>query len=515
MAAATAAKDVPAQAGEARDTASTTRALTTASMMLAAVLVTLDSTIANVALPHIQSSVSASPEQILWVVTSYVIAGAIATPLSGWLAVRFGRKLVMVASVGGFTLTSIACGLATDLSGLVLFRLLQGVAGAAMIPLSQATLLDIYPPAKHGQAMALYGMGSMLGGIIGPTLGGWLTEWMSWRAVFLVNVPFGSLACLGLYLFMPASPRQPRARFDLFGFAALSLFLASLQLIVDRGQQLDWFDSAEICIEATVMACSGYVFLVHMFTAPAPFLKPALFRDRNLVVGALVLVVLGVLVFGALPLIGIMLQNLFFYPVMLAGLVLAPRGLATMAAMIIAGRMIGRIDTRFVVMLGMISTATGYYLMAGLSLESTTFEMVLYGIILATGSGMVFVPLSTLAFSTLAPELRDEGTAVFALVRNIGSAVGISLLQVMTLRNAAIVQVRLGEAVRPDNPVFAWRMPDFDFSVPLATVGMHGEVARQALMVAYTDAFWLMFLLSLAVLPVILLMRTPPKAQPA
>jgi DHA2 family multidrug resistance protein len=518
MAATTAAANTSAPrvvAGSAGSPDSATRTLTTASMMLAAVLVTLDSTIANVALPHIQSSVSASPEQILWVVTSYVIAGAIATPLSGWLAVRFGRKLVMVASTGAFTLTSIACGLSADLSSLVLFRVLQGVTGAAMIPLSQATLLDIYPPAKHGQAMALYGMGSMLGGIIGPTLGGWLTESMSWRAVFLINVPFGSLACLGLYLFMPASPRRPNARFDLFGFAALSIFLASLQLIVDRGQQLDWFDSNEICIEAAAMVSFGYIFLVHMFTAPAPFIKPALLRDRNLVVGAVITVALGVLVFGALPLIGIMLQNLFLYPVMLAGLVLAPRGLATMCAMIAAGRLIGRIDIRLVVMLGMVSMAAGYYLMSGLSLESTTFQMVLYGVILAVGSGMVFVPLSTIAFSTLDPGMRNEGTAVFALVRNIGSSVGISLLQVMTLRNAAIVQARLAEGVRPDNPVLAWRSPDFDFAVPVATVGMHGEVARQALMVAYTDAFWLMFLLSVAVLPIILLMRVPSKPQHA
>jgi DHA2 family multidrug resistance protein len=252
-----------------------------------------------------------------------------------------------------------------------------------------------------------------------------------------------------------------------------------------------------------------------MFTAPAPFIKPALLRDRNLVVGAAITVALGVLVFGALPLIGIMLQNLFLYPVMLAGLVLAPRGLATMCAMIAAGRLIGRIDIRLIVMLGMVSMAAGYYLMSGLSLESTTFEMVLYGVILAVGSGMVFVPLSTIAFSTLDPGMRNEGTAVFALVRNMGSSVGISLLQVLTLHNAAIVQARLAEGVRPDNPVLAWRIPDFDFSVPVATVGMHGEVARQALMVAYTDAFWLMFLLSVVVIPVILLMRVPSKTLTA
>jgi DHA2 family multidrug resistance protein len=491
------------------------RALTTASMMLAALLVMLDSTVANVALPHIQSSISASPEQIIWVVTSYVIAGAIATPLSGWLAMRFGRKLVMVASIGGFTLTSIACGLANDLPSLVLFRLLQGATGAAMVPLSQATLLDIYPPEKHGKAMALYGMGAMLGGIIGPTLGGSLTEWMSWRAVFLINVPFGSLACLGLWLFMPSSPAQRGARFDLFGFAALSVFLASLQLIVDRGQQLDWFDSTEIRIEAGVAAGFGYIFLVHMFTASAPFIRPALFRDRNFAAGAVITAATSVQIFGALPLIGIMLQNLFRYPVMLAGLVLAPRGVATMVAMTLTGGLIGRIDTRVLVMLGLIATAGGFYLMSGLSLQSTTLDMTLCGLFTAIGSGIIFVPLTTLTFSTLASELRDEGTAVSALVRNISSSVGVSMLQVMTLRNAAIVQARLSEKVRPDNPVFAWRLPDFDFQEPLAIAEMQGVVARQALMVGYTDAFWLMFLLSLAMLPVMLLMRTPRRPAQA
>jgi DHA2 family multidrug resistance protein len=497
----------------------TRRGLITASTMMAAVLVTLDSTIANVALPHIQSSISASPEQILWVVTSYVIAGAIGTPLSGWLATRFGRKLVMVISVGCFTLTSLACGLATGLGELVVFRFLQGLSGAAMVPLSQATLLDINPPERHGQAMALYGMGSMVGGIIGPALGGWLTDALSWRAVFLINLPFGALACLGMYLFLPTSPKQESARFDLFGFATLSMCLASLQLMVDRGQQLDWFDSTEICIEAAFMAAFGYVFLVHIFTTRSPFIKPALFRDRNLLVGSIISTLLGVLVFGAMPLIGIMLQQLLGYPVLLAGLVQAPRGLATMCSMIIAGRLMGKVDTRFLLMAGMVATGTGYFMMAHLSLDADKIDIVLTGVALALGSGMIFVPLSTIVFSTLDPRLRNEGAAVFALVRNIGSSVGISLLQVMTLRNAAVVQSRLGEGVRPDNPAFVLGVPDFDFGMPVAVAGMHGEVARQAMMVAYVDAFWLLFLLSVVLLPIIFLMRAPraapkPSAQP-
>jgi DHA2 family multidrug resistance protein len=487
-----------------------TRRLITISTMLASILITLDSTIANVALPHIQSSVAASPEQIVWVATSYVIASAIATPLSGWLSTRYGRKGVMVISVGTFTLASVACGLASDLYSLVAFRLVQGAAGAAMIPLSQATLLDIYPRERHGQAMALFGMASMVGGVIGPALGGWLTDWLSWRAVFLINVPFGSLACIGMYLFMPKSETRRASRFDLFGFAALSIFLAGMQLMIDRGQQLDWFDSWEICIEATLAAAFGYVFLVHMFTARSPFIKPALFADRNFSVGSLITVVLGVLVFGALPLIGIMMQQLLGYPVLLAGLVLAPRGLATIAAMMVAGRLIGRVDSRVPVLLGVISMATGFLMMSRLSLDTRQIDIVVTGIVLAIGSGLVFVPLSTIIFSTLEPRLRDEGAALFALMRNIGTAVGISALQIMTIRNGATVRSRLGEGVRPDNPLLEMRAPGFDFAASDSVAGMHHEIVRQAMMVAYIDCFWLLFLLSVALMPLILLFRPAP-----
>jgi DHA2 family multidrug resistance protein len=484
--------------------------------MMAAVLVTLDSTVANVALPRIQSSISASPEQIVWVVTSYVIAGAIATPLSGWLATRFGRKEVMILSVAGFTLSSIACGTATNLTSIVVYRFLQGMSGAGMVPLSQATLLDINPPEKHGQAMALYGMGSMFGGIIGPALGGWLTEWLSWRAVFLINVPFGALACIGMYLFMPPSDKARSSRFDLLGFVLLSIFLAALQLVVDRGQQLDWFDSLEICVEATFMASFGYVFLVHIFTTGDPFIRPALFRDRNFLVGSVLSAMLGVLVFGSMPLIGIMLQQVLGYPVLLAGLVQAPRGVATMFSMIIAGRLAGKVDTRILLLIGMMSTATGFEMFAGFSLDVDEARIILAGVMLAIGSGLIFVPLSTVVFSTLDPRLRNEGAALFALVRNIGTSVGISMLQVMTLRNAAIVQSRLGEGVRPDNPALRLKAPDFDFSATQALAGMHQEIARQAMMVAYIDTFWFLLVLSVVAMPVIMLLRPPRgKVEPA
>ena len=483
------------------------RTLVTVSTMLAAVLVTLDVTIANVALPRIQSSVGASPEQIIWVVTSYVIAAAIATPLSGWLASRYGRKEVMVSTIAAFTVASVACGLATDLYSLVLFRFLQGATGAAIVPLSQATLLDIYPTEKHGQAMAIFGIGSMVGSIIGPALGGWLTEWMTWRAVFLINVPFGTLAAVGMFVFMSPVPKSTDARFDFFGFITLSIFLASLQLMVDRGQQLDWFDSPEIWAEATIMAVFGYIFLVHVFTSRSPFISPGLFKDRNFSVGSIVAVMLGVLVFSSLPLIGIMLQQLLGYPVLLAGLVQAPRGIATAITMVVAGALVGKVDTRILIFFGLAATGVGYLMMAGFSLETGERDIILAGIVMSIGSGLIFVPLSALVFSTLDPKLRNEGAATFTLVRNIGQAVGISLLQVMTLRNGATVQARLSEGVRPDSPLFGLHLPEFDFFSQESMMGMYHEAARQAMMVAYVDSFWALYVLAVVLVPLVFLMQ--------
>lgn len=483
------------------------RKLITASTMLAATMVTLDGTIATIALPHIQSSLSASFEQIVWVITSYIVAGAIATPLSGWLATRYGRKLVMVGSVAGFTVSSIACGLASNLVSLVVFRFVQGATGAAMIPMSQATLLDINPPQRHGPAMALYGLGSMLGGILGPALGGFLTDLMSWRALFLINVPFGVIATAGMAMSMSETRKDLRARFDMTGFVLLSIFLAAMQLAVDRGQQLDWLDSTEIRIQIAAMALSFYLFMVHMFTAANPFIKPALFRDRNFSLGSVVSTALGLLIFGAMPMFGTMLQQLMHYPVLLAGLVTAPRGVATAVTMIITGRLIARTDKRVILVAGALCSALGFWLMSRISLEMDQASFIIAGLFIGAASGFLFVPLSTTVFSTLDPRLRNEGASVFALVRNVGSSVGISALQVMTIRNAAAVQSRLGEEVRIDNPVFSWRFPDLDPAQVQAALGLDGQIIRQAMMVAYIDAYWLLFVLSLAMIPVIALLR--------
>jgi MFS transporter, DHA2 family, multidrug resistance protein len=493
----------------------TTRRFITASVMAATVMNSLDSTIANVALPHMQGSVAASADQITWVLTSYIVAAAICTPLTGWLAGRFGRKRLMLFSIVGFTFASGLCGIATSLGELVGFRLLQGVFGAALVPMSQAILLDINPPERHGPAMSIWGMGAILGPIIGPALGGWLTDNYNWRWVFFINLPVGVAAFAGLWFFLSETKASGRVKLDLFGFAMLALAIASFQVMLDRGQQLDWFSSLEICVEAASAAFFFYLFVVHTLTAREPFIRLALFADRNFVSASVFGFFLGVLIFAVLALLPPMLEELMGYPVVLTGLVTAPRGVGTMISMIAVGQLIKRVDPRILIGVGLTLAAYSTYRMSGFSLGMDASLVYSSGFVQGIGTGLIFVPLSTIAFATLSPQLRNEGAAMFTLIRNIGSAIGISVLQFMTVRNADTVHARLVEGVRPDNPVIARAMPDLDFSSASGLAGLNGEITRQASMVSYIDAFYALFLVTLLVAPLILLMRPPRQGAAA
>jgi DHA2 family multidrug resistance protein len=477
--------------------------------MLASIMQALDTTIANVALPHIQGSLSATQDQMTWVLTSYIVAAAIMTPLSGWLAGQIGRRRVFLFSLVGFTIASALCGLAQTLPQIVIARLLQGLCGAALVPMSQAILLDIYPRKDHARAMSIWVMAITVGPILGPALGGWLTENSNWRWVFYINVPFGILSILGTISFLSETPLR-KSRFDFFGFTTLSLAIGALQLLLDRGQLKDWFASAEIWVFASIAAVSAYLFSVHTLTArAAPFVSPRLFKDRNFLTGCFFIFIIGIVLFATLALLPPLLQNLMRYPVVLTGYVMAPRGVGTLAAMFVVRRLMGRIDTRLIIVIGLAITALSLWYMTGFYLQMDTSIIVWSGLAQGLGSGLVFVPLTTAAFATLAPVHRNEGTAVFSLIRNIGSAIGIAGVTTMLTRNTQVMHSRLAENITP----YLDPMHPATSTTVQGVATLNQIVTSQAAMIAYNNDFKMMMILSLCAIPLVALLRsgeTPP-----
>jgi MFS transporter, DHA2 family, multidrug resistance protein len=487
------------------------RAAITACVSLATLMQALDTTIANVALPHIQGSVSASQDQIAWVLTSYIAAAAIMTPPTGFLASRFGLKRLFLIAVTGFTVASMLCGAAQSIVQIVLFRILQGLFGAPLVPLSQSVLLDSYPRERQGFAMALFGLGVMAGPILGPVLGGWLTENYSWRYVFYINLPVGALAFLGITAFLPASPRNANAKLDWFGFAALSIAIGALQILLDRGEQKDWFGSGEIWIEAIVAASALYVFLVHTFTTDEPFVRPALFRDRNFAAGILFIAVIGLTYYASLALQPPYLQDLMNYPVVTAGLVTGPRGIGTMVVMLVVGRLTGRVDTRLLLSIGLGVSAWAFYTMTNWTPDVSQAEIVAVGVVQGAGLGFLFVPLSSVALATLPPERRTEGAGLYNLARNIGSSVGISVVNALLTTNTQFNHAEIAAHVTAvnrsfENPTIAqvWN--------PVTAAGraaLDAAITQQAQIIAYVDDYKLLMIATIAVIPLLVAFKKP------
>jgi DHA2 family multidrug resistance protein len=484
----------------------------TVSVMLATIMQALDSTIANVALPHMQGSLAATQDQMAWVLTSYIVAAAIAIPLMGWLAGFAGRKPVFLVSIAGFTLASILCGIAETLPEMVVFRLLQGICGAALVPLSQAILFDINSEHNFGKAMAIWGVGVTIGPILGPALGGWLTENYNWRWVFYINVPIGILAFAGLYFFLPETPTK-KSRFDLLGFLALSLGVGALQMMLDRGELKDWFSSAEVITEGLLSLLGFYLFIVHTLTFKNPFLNSDLFKDRNFMIGNILIFVIGIVLFATLALIPPMLQNLLHYPVVEAGLVTAPRGAGTMLAMMMVGPMIGRIDSRYIMAVGLLVTALSLQQMTTYSLLTDSWAIISAGVIQGFGIGLAYVPLSTVAFSTLPITLRNEGTALFSLMRNLGSSIGISIVVALLTRNTQIVHSELSEHIMSYNAAAnsAYLGNHIDISTTAGMAMLNNMITNQAMMIAYIDDYKLMMIMTVCVIPLLFLLRKPKK----
>jgi len=483
------------------------RGMITVSIMLATIMQALDTTIANVALPHMQGALQSSQDQISWVLTSYIVAAAIATPLTGWLCSAFGRRRVFLIAVCGFTVASALCGMADNIVEIVGARLLQGLFGAALVPLSQAVLLDINPKEKIGQAMAIWGAGIMIGPILGPMLGGWLTENASWRWVFYINLPVGVLAFYGIARYLPES-RPAGIKLDLFGFATLSLAIGLLQMFLDRGEQLDWFDSVEIRLEAIGCLIAFAFFVAHTFTAiGTSFFDRRLLKDANFVTGLLFAFIVGMVLYATMALLPTLLQGLLGYPVVYTGIVMAPRGIGTMVAMLLVGRMLHFIDARAIMALGFVLTAIALYMMTTMTLDMGSRIIVVSGVIQGLGIGFTFVPLSAVAFATLAPGLRNDGTPIFSLLRNIGSSVGISIVQAMLTSGTARAHAELATDVASGNLAFASLPAAVDPANPAGLAIINGLVDRQAAMMAYLDDFRFMLVLTVVSLPLLLLIR--------
>ena len=491
------------------------RGMITACIICATLLQSLDQTIANVALPYMQGSFSASYDEITWVLTTYIIAAAIMTAPVGWLAARFGRKRLFVTCIIGFTITSMLCGAAQSLEQIVLFRLLQGVCSAALVPLSQAILFDIYPVERRGFAMAVWGMGVMIGPILGPTLGGYLTEMYNWRYVFYINLPFGVMAALGLMLFMHDGEGQNSLRFDWLGFSVFAIGIGSLQLMLDRGNDQDWFNSREIIVEAVLAGLGIYLFVVHMAWAPRPLIRPSLFRDVNFSAGLVLMFATGTLLVSSIALMAPWLQTLANYPVATAGLLMAPRGIGNLFTITLCGRLVNRVDPRCLVGIGILIQCWSFWTMTGWTPDVSTRELITAIMLQGAGLGLVFTPLQVLAFATLAPSLRTEGAALFSLGRNIGAAIGVSVTTSLLAHNAQALHEMIGASVNPFNRALQTLSNVHGWMDPASRHGaamLDQIVNHQAQIIAYVNDYVLMIFTTFPALLLLLLMRRPRHA---
>jgi MFS transporter, DHA2 family, multidrug resistance protein len=484
------------------------RTVITVAVLFAILMQVLDQTIANVALPHMQASLGATRETINWVLTSYIVASAIAIPITGWLAERVGRKRLYILSVIGFTIASLLCAMAQNLAEIVLFRALQGVAGAFLVPLGQAVLFDINPPEKHGRAMATFSAGVMIGPIMGPMLGGWLTENFDWRWVFLINLPIGLIATVMMMRFLPTAPKT-RRRFDLFGFALLAVALGGLQMMLDRGEQLDWFASWEVWVECGLAISGIWMFVVHTATGRNPLFPPELFKDTNFTSALAFISVTGVMLLAGLALLPPLLQGLFGYSVFQAGLLTMPRGIGALVSMLFVGRLIGKVDARLIILAGVSLMAVSLWQMSGFALNMDQRPIIVSGIVQGLGMGFIFVPLQTIAFGTLDAKHRTTAASLLNLGRNIGGSIGISVVMLLLARNLQVSHADLAAHITPYslppiNPAITQGVPG---GVDMAVAMAEAEINRQALMIAYIDDFYLMMILALCSVPLLLLMR--------
>ncbi|MFN0044684.1 MAG: DHA2 family efflux MFS transporter permease subunit [Alphaproteobacteria bacterium] len=484
------------------------RALIMTFIMMATVIFIMNQTNVIVALPHMQGTFSATQDQITWILTSFILALTIMTAATGFLAGRFGRKRLYVLSILGFTVASFFCATASTLETEVLFRALQGAAGAPIIPLSQAIVLDIYPKERHGMALGLWGVGITVGPVFGPILGGYVTETASWPWVFYFNLPVGAVATLGIVAFLPDTSQRNRRKLDWLGFAALSVALAALQFLLNRGERLDWFESLEISLSAAAFLLGLYVFAIHTATTPRPFVDRALLGNRNVMLGFALIFAWGCVLHSPLVLLSLRLQGLENYPVMAAGFLMAPRGLGGVLAMFLVGPLLRILNPKYIVSAGFGFVALATWYMSHWPMHAAEHEVIVTAFGFGFGIALAWVPLSMLTFQTLSTAFRTDGTAFFNLLLNMGSGVGITLAVLVFTKSVQIGHEQLATHVTPFNKLFQGQ--SFPHMWDMGTRGglkaLDSEIVAQATTIAFNNAFLLVALTALAAIPFIYLL---------
>lgn len=477
--------------------------------MATTVMQVLDTTIVNVALPHMEGQLEATPDQITWVLTSYLVASAIFMPLTGFFMDRLGRKRYLLLSILGFVFFSGLCGISDSLSQIVLFRLLQGAFGAALVPLSQAIMVSIYPVEERGRAMAIWGIGVMIGPILGPTLGGYLTEVLSWRWTFFINLPVGIFSYLLALNTVPDTEKRVRGM-DWMGLLYLSLSIATTQFLLDRGNAYGWLGSARIQLAAVIAVASLAAFLIHSLGRGEPRLFDLrIFGDRNFTVASLLLAVFGLGMYGSMVMQPLLLEDLLHYPSLTTGLAMAPRGIISAISMVVVGRLITRISPRVLITTGIVLSSIGTWAMSRYNLSIDEWAVVWPVLVQGAGLGMIYVPLSTVAFATLPKESASEAAGLFSLMRTMGSSIGISLVTTVFIRHGQIAWNVIGGHITAfANTVSTYLAPlHLAATAPLAPAVLTRLLARQSQMVAFNAAFVFITLSFLAMLPLVLFVK--------
>ncbi|GBD98280.1 multidrug export protein EmrB [bacterium BMS3Abin07] len=484
--------------------------------MLPTLIEIIDTSVVNVSLNHIRGSLSAGIDEATWAITAYLVSNAIIIPITGWLSRLIGRKKYLVSSIIMFTGSSFLCGSAWSLRSLIIFRIIQGIGGGALQPLSQSILLEVFPPAEHGMAMAIFGMGIMFGPIVGPLLGGWITDTWSWRWIFYINVPIGIISVVLTLLVIrdPSYMKRIKMKIDYWGLMFLAVGLGSLQLVLDKGQREGWFSSPVIVSFSVIMAVSLILFIIQEVFAEHPIIDLRLFRDRTFSTGNILMFFAFFNLFGSIVLLPIYLQTLMGYTAFLAGLVLGPGGVMTMIALPIAGFFVAKHNPKIILACGIAISALSTYLMSSFNLQADFWTIVWPRIVLGTGMGFLFIPLTTMTLSHMPKKRMTEATAMYNLLRNIGGSVGVAFVTTITARRAQFHQARMAEHLSSFEPAF--RTVRGKIAAILQFTGLYhippdaliyGELQRQSHMLAFNDAFYLLSVLMIMILPLVLFMK--------